>query len=107
MLAVFQVFKFVCLCWGFMGPVNPMGSVEVSQSSQPNGVMSSMVNLPNHTFTEQAWSSKRLTSIVFILLSEKVVQITNNIHNFNPFTLSGLFYQKALDWSISNSKVSG
>ena len=28
--------------------------VEVLRSSQPSGVMSSMVNLPNHTFTGQA-----------------------------------------------------
>ena len=27
--------------------------VEVLRSSQPNGVMSSVVSLPNHTFTEQ------------------------------------------------------
>ena len=41
--------------------------VEVLQPSQPNGVMSSAVNLPNHMFTGQTWSSKRLTSIVHIL----------------------------------------
>ena len=28
--------------------------VEVLRSSQPNGVMSSVVSLPNHTFTGQA-----------------------------------------------------
>ena len=44
--------------------------VEVSRPSQPNGVMSSAVSLPNHTFTGQAYSSKRLTSIVHILLPE-------------------------------------
>ena len=38
--------------------------VEVLRPSQPNGVMSSAVSLPNHTFTGQAQSSKRLTSIV-------------------------------------------
>ena len=38
--------------------------------SQPNGVMSSAVSLPNHTFTGQALSSKRLTSIVHILSPE-------------------------------------
>ena len=32
--------------------------------------MSSAVNLPNHTFTGQAKSSKQLTSIVHILLPE-------------------------------------
>ena len=36
--------------------------VEVLGPSQPNGVMSSMVSLPDNTFTGQAWSSKRLTS---------------------------------------------
>ena len=39
--------------------------VEVLRPSQPNGVMSSAVSLPNHTFTGQ--SSKRLISIVHIL----------------------------------------
>ena len=38
--------------------------------SQPKGVMLSMVGLPNHTFTGQALSSKRLTSIVRILSPE-------------------------------------
>ena len=41
--------------------------VEVLRPSQPNGVMSSAVSLLNHTFTGQAYSSKRLTSIVHIL----------------------------------------
>ena len=41
--------------------------VEVLRPSQPDGVMSSAVSLPNHTFTGQGWSSKRLTSIVHIL----------------------------------------
>ena len=44
--------------------------VEVLRPSQPNGVMSSAVSLPYHTFTGQAQSSKRLTSIVHILLPE-------------------------------------
>ena len=30
---------------------------EVLRPSEPNGVMSSAVRLPNHTFTGQAWSS--------------------------------------------------
>ena len=47
--------------------------VEVLRPSQPNGVMSSVVSLPNHTFTGQASSSKWLTSIVHILSPE-----TNN-----------------------------
>ena len=44
--------------------------VVVLWPSQPNEVMSSVVDLPNHTFTGQTWSSKRLTSIVHILLPE-------------------------------------
>ena len=44
--------------------------VEVLRPSQPSGVMSSAVSLPNHTFIGQAWSSKRLTSIVHILSLE-------------------------------------
>ena len=44
--------------------------VEVLRPSQPNGVMSSAVSLPNHTFTGQALSSERLTSIVHILSPE-------------------------------------
>ena len=44
--------------------------VEVLRPSQPNGVMSSAVSLPNHKFTRQAKSSKRLTNIVHILLPE-------------------------------------
>ena len=44
--------------------------VEVLRPSQPNGVMSSAVSLPNHTFTGHARSSKRLTSIVHILSPE-------------------------------------
>ena len=44
--------------------------VEVLRPSQPSGVISSAVSLPNHTFTGQAQSSKRLTSIVHILSPE-------------------------------------
>ena len=43
---------------------------EVLRPSQPNGVMSSVVSLPNHTFTGQAWFSKRLTSVVHSLSPE-------------------------------------
>ena len=43
---------------GFYKPPPKMGSlfvcVEVLRPSQPNGVMSSAVSLPNHTFTGQA-----------------------------------------------------
>ena len=45
-------------------------SVELLRPTQPIGVMSSAVSLPNHTFTTQAYSSKQLTSIVHILSSE-------------------------------------
>ena len=41
--------------------------VQVLWPSQPNEVMSSAVSLPNHSFTGQALSSKRLTSIVYSL----------------------------------------
>ena len=44
--------------------------VEVLQPNHPNGVMSSVVSLSNHTFTGQARSSKRVTSIVHILSPE-------------------------------------
>ena len=44
--------------------------VEVLRPSQPNGVMSSMVSLPNYTFNGQAWSSELLISIVHILSPE-------------------------------------
>ena len=44
--------------------------VEVLRPSQPIGVMSSAVNLSNHTFIGQALSSKRLTNIVHILSPE-------------------------------------
>ena len=52
-LGSFQMYLFVC--------------VEVLWPSQSNRVMLSMVSLPNHTFTGQAWSSKQITSIVHIL----------------------------------------
>ena len=42
--------------------------VEVLRPSQPNGAMLSAVSLPNHMFIGQVLSSKRLTSIVHILL---------------------------------------
>ena len=66
---------FSSLRWEFYGPVNivkvmSIVCVEVLRPSQPNGVMSSAVSLPNHTFTGQALSSKRLTSIVHILSPE-------------------------------------
>ena len=44
--------------------------IEVLRPSQPNGVMSSAVSLLNHTFTGQALSYKRLTSIPHILSPE-------------------------------------
>ena len=44
--------------------------VEVLWLSQPCGAMSSMVSLPNHTFTGQTKSSKWLTCIVHILSPE-------------------------------------
>ena len=44
--------------------------VEVLWPSQSSGAWSRAVSLPNHTFTGQAQSSKRLTSIVHILSPE-------------------------------------
>ena len=41
------------------GPIILFVCVKVLPPSQPNGVMSSAVNLPNHTFIGQAKSSKR------------------------------------------------
>ena len=52
--------------------------VGVLRPSQLNGVMSSAVSLPNHTFTGQALSSKWLTSIVHILSPE-----TDNCPSFS------------------------
>ena len=63
----------LCVCWedAFRYKmVYLFVCVEVLRPSQPNGVMSSAVSLPNHTFTGQAKSSKRLTSIVHILSPE-------------------------------------
>ena len=42
----------------------------VLRPSQPSGFMLSAVSLPNHTFTGQAQSSKRLTSIMHNLSPE-------------------------------------
>ena len=44
--------------------------VAVIRPSQPNGVMSSAVSLPYHTFIGHASSSKQLTTIVHILSPE-------------------------------------
>ena len=48
----------VCLLFllviGRLCPVTDFVCVEVLRPSQPNGVMSSAVSLPNHTFTGQA-----------------------------------------------------
>ena len=54
--------RFFCFCFvlKFCGPVNPIKvmlslvsfvCIEVLRPSQPNGVMLSVVSLPNHTFT--------------------------------------------------------
>ena len=72
-------------------------SVEILRPSQPNGVMSSAVSLPNHTFTGQAKSSKRLTSIVHILSPE-----TDNC----PSWISGRerMTVENISWSISTKE---
>ena len=71
--------------------------VEVFRPIQPNGVMSSAVNLPNNTFTGQAKSSKRLTSIVHILSPE-----TDNC----PSWISGRerITVENISWSISTKE---
>ena len=71
--------------------------VEVLRPSQPIGVMSSAVSLPNHTFTGQAWSSKWLTSIVHILSPE-----TGNC----PSWISGRerMTVENISWSISTKE---
>ena len=71
--------------------------VEVLWPSQPSGVMSSAVSLPNHTFTGQALSSKRLTSIVHILSPE-----TDNC----PSWISGRerMTVENISWSISTKE---
>ena len=71
--------------------------VEVLRPSQPNGVMSSAVSLPNHTFTGQAYFSKRLTSIVHILSPE-----TDNC----PSWISGRerMTVENISWSISTKE---
>ena len=66
MLVCLQTQSFLSVCLFMVYIV----CVEVLRPSQPNGVMSSAVSLPNHTFTGQALSSKRLTSIVHILSPE-------------------------------------
>ena len=43
--------------------------VEVLRPSQPNGVMSSAVSLPNHTFTGQAESSNHRGQLIRGLMS--------------------------------------
>ena len=71
--------------------------VEVLRPSQPNGVMSSAVSLPNHTFTWQAKSSKRLTSIVHILSPET---------DYCPSWISGRerMTVENISWSISTKE---
>ena len=58
-----MIFYKIIVYWTFV-------CVEVLRPSQPNGVMSSAVSLPNHTFTGQAYSSRRLTRIMLILSPE-------------------------------------
>ena len=75
-----EIRKLLCECLFISGAMVCSSSwclvcVEVLWPSQPNGVMSSAVSLPNHYFTGQAQSTKRLTSIVHILSPE-----TDNYH---------------------------
>ena len=70
---------------------------EVLRPSRPNGVMSSAVSLPNHTFTGQALSSKRLTSIVHIL-SPETDNCTSWISGRERMTVENI------SWSISTKE---
>ena len=63
-------FTIVVFLGNFNNNNNLFVCVEVLRPSQPNGVMSSVVSLPNHMFTVQALSFKRLTSFVHILSPE-------------------------------------
>ena len=47
-------FRSSCACTKYHPGLALFVCVEVLQPSQPNGVMLSAVNLPNHTFTGQA-----------------------------------------------------
>ena len=89
----------VCKCRIYLGlaGLGLIVCVEVLRPSQPNGVMSSAVSLPNHTFTGQALSSKRLTSIVHILSPE-----TDNC----PSWISGRerMTVENISWSISTKE---
>ena len=57
----------------------PLVCVEVLQQGQPNGVMSSTLSLPNHTFTGQAQSSKRLTIIVHVLCQKLTTALFESV----------------------------
>ena len=69
--------------------------VEVLRPSQPDGVMSSAVSLPNHTFTGQAFSSKRLTSIVHILSPETDTALLESAEG-KEYLMSRLVCKKGL-----------
>ena len=71
----------ICLCWGFPAQSTQWGHV----------------SLPNHMFTGQAYSSKRLTSIVHILSPE-----TDNCSSW----ISGRerMTVETISWSISTKE---
>ena len=75
-------------------PISWFVCVEVLWPSQSNGVMSSMVSLPHHTFTGQALSSKRVTSFVHILSPE-----TDNCPSW--ISERERMTTKNISWSIS------
>ena len=65
-----------CKCPGWSEPsLDACVCAEVLRPSLPNAVMSSMVSLPNHTFTGQA---KRLTNIVHIIVPFLIQQKGEN-----------------------------
>ena len=72
--------------------------VEILQLSQPNGVMSSLVSLPNHTFTGQSWFSKRLTTSIVHILSPETVNCPSWISGRERTTVENI------SWSISTKE---
>ena len=51
---MFDLIKLPCLLSLYIGQSGLFVCAEVLRPGQPNGVMSSAVSLPNHTFTGQA-----------------------------------------------------
>ena len=60
--------------------------VEVLRPSQPNGVMSSAVSLPNHTFTGVMLSAVSLPNHTFTGQAQSSQRLTNIVHILSPET---------------------